>query len=80
MDILNDKKNIVQTVSDNSLKYQKLNSLPTYFTLTFTYKFNKMGGLQAKGMAGFIQEAIESGVDPSKGPMKGKMPPTPPKQ
>ena len=80
MDILNDKKNIVQTVSDNSVKYQKFNSLPTYFTLTFTYKFNKMGGLQAKGMAGFIQEAIESGVDPSKGPMKGKMPPTPPKQ
>lgn len=78
MDILNNKKNIVQTVSDNSVKYQKFNSLPTYFTLTFTYKFNKMGGLEAKGMAGFIQNAIESGVDPTKGPGKGKMPTTPP--
>ena len=73
-DILNDKKNIVQTVTDNAVMYRKFNSLPTYFTLTFTYKFNKMGGLQAKGMAGFMQEAIESGVDPTKGPGKGKMP------
>ena len=73
-DILHQKKNIVQVVSDNSISYAKYNTLPTYFMLTCTVKLNKMGDLQAKGKAGKMQEMIESGV----GPFGGGMPPMPP--
>lgn len=62
-DLLNSKKNIVQIISDNAVTYSKYNSLPTYFLLTFTYKFNKMGDLKAKGMVGHIQSMMESGND-----------------
>jgi len=73
-DLLHQKKNIIQTVGENSVSYQKSNALPTYFMLTFTYKFNKMGDMKASGMGGYMQEMIESGADPS----KGKMPQGPP--
>ena len=72
-DILHQKKNIVQTVGENYVRYQKANTLPTYFLLTFTYKFNRMGDLKAKGMGGHIQEMIESGNDPSRGGMPPMM-------
>lgn len=65
-DILHQKKNIVQVVSDNSVQYAKYNTLPTYFMITFTYKLNKMGSLKATGMGGHIQEMLESGRDPGK--------------
>ncbi len=65
-DILHQKKNIVQVVSDNSVQYAKYNTLPTYFMLTFTYKLNKMGSLKATGMGGHIQEMLESGKEPGK--------------
>ena len=67
-DILQDKKNIVQTVSDNSVAYQKFNTLPTYFMLTYTYKLNRMGGLKASGRAAWQQQMIESGGRPPMGP------------
>ncbi|MBO5817665.1 MAG: outer membrane beta-barrel protein [Paludibacteraceae bacterium] len=67
-DILQDKKNIVQTVSDNSVAYMKYNTLPTYFMLTFTYKLNRMGGLKATGRAAWQQQMIESGGRPPMGP------------
>ena len=73
-DILHQKKNIVQVINDNSVQYKKFNTLPTYFMLTFTYKFNKMGDLKATGMAGYMQEMMESGSNPSKGPQPGRMP------
>ena len=63
-DILQDKKNIVQTVSDNSVSYQKFNTLPTYFMLTFTYKLNRMGNLKATGHAAWQQQRYESGGRP----------------
>lgn len=63
-DILQDKKNIVQTVSDNSVSYQKFNTLPTYFMLTFTYKLNRMGNLKATGHAAWQQQMYESGGRP----------------
>ena len=68
------KKNIVQVVGDNSVSYQKYNTLPTYFLLTFTYKLNRMGSLKAKGMGGHIQEMIEGGQQPGT-PPRGGMPP-----
>jgi len=74
-DLLHQKKNIIQTVGENSVSYQKTNALPTYFMLTFTYKFNKMGDLKASGDAAFMQEMIESGADPSKGKMPSGPPP-----
>ena len=74
-DILHQKKNIVQVVSDNSISYAKYNTLPTYFMLTCTFKLNKMGDLKAKGAAGFMQEMMESGFDPTKGPPPGGPPP-----
>lgn len=73
-DLLNSKKNIVQMIGENYVQYQKCNTLPTYFILTFTYRFNKMGDMKATGMGAHIQEMIESGADPS----KGKMPQGPP--
>ena len=72
-DLLNQKKNIVQVVGENYVQYQKFNTLPTYFMLTFTYKINRMGDLKAKGRAAFMQEMIESG-----GGQPGKMPSGPP--
>ena len=67
-DLLNDKKNIVQTVNETSVSYQKFNTLPTYFMLTYTYKLNRMGGLQAKGHAAWQQQMYENGGRPPMGP------------
>ena len=67
-DLLNDKKNIVQTVNETSVSYQKFNTLPTYFMLTYTYKLNRMGGLKAKGAAAWQQQMYESGGRPPMGP------------
>ena len=67
-DLLNDKKNIVQTVNETSVSYQKFNTLPTYFMLTYTYKLNRMGGLKATGRAAWQQQMLESGGRPSMGP------------
>lgn len=63
-DLLHDKKNIVQTISENSVSYQKFNTLPTYAMLTFTYKLNRMGSLKAKGAAAWQQQMIENGHRP----------------
>ena len=67
-DLLNDKKNIVQTVNETSVSYQKFNTLPTYFMLTYTYKLNRMGSLKASGAAAWQQQMIESGGRPPMGP------------
>ena len=67
-DLLNDKKNIVQTVNETSVSYQKFNTLPTYFMLTYTYKLNRMGGLKATGHAAWQQQMYESGGRPPMGP------------
>ena len=69
-DLLNDKKNIMQTVNETSVSYQKFNTLPTYFMLTYTYKLNRMGGLQAKGAAAWQQQMYESGGRPPMGPSR----------
>lgn len=68
-DILHQKKNIVQVVSDNVVSYAKYNTLPTYFMLTFTYRLNRMGNLKATGMGGHMQEMIERGGKPGVPPM-----------
>ena len=70
-DLLNDKKNIVQTVNETSVSYQKFNTLPTYFMLTYTYKLNRMGDLKATGRAAWQQRMFESGGRPSMGPPPG---------
>ena len=67
-DLLNDKKNIVQTVNETSVSYQKFNTLPTYFMLTYTYKINRMGNLKATGAAAWQQQMIETGGRPPMGP------------
>ena len=67
-DLLNDKKNIVQTVNETSVSYQKFNTLPTYFMLTYTYKLNRMGSLKATGAAAWQQQMIETGGRPPMGP------------
>ena len=67
-DLLNDKKNIVQTVNETSVSYQKFNTLPTYFMLTYTYKLNRMGGLKATGAAAWQQQMYENGGRPPMGP------------
>ena len=67
-DLLNDKKNIVQTVNETSVSYQKFNTLPTYFMLTYTYKLNRMGSLKAKGAAAWQQQMIEGGGRHPMGP------------
>ena len=74
-DLLNQRKNIVQTVGENYVQYQRFNTLPTYAMLTFTYKLNRMGGMKAKGGAAFMQEMIESGADPAKGKIHTGPPP-----
>ena len=74
-DILHQKKNIVQTISDNAVTYAKYNTLPTYFMLTCTFKLNKMGDLKAKGRAAKMQEMIESGNEPGKNGMPPIGPP-----
>ena len=71
-DLLNDKKNIVQTVNETSVSYQKFNTLPTYFMLTYTYKLNRMGSLKAKGAAAWQQQMIEGGGRRPMGPPPGK--------
>ena len=71
-DLLHDKKNIIQNVGEDYVSYQKFNTLPTYAMLTFTYKFNRMGSLKAKGAAGFMQDMIEGG---GPRPMHGGTPP-----
>ena len=78
-DLLNDKKNIVQTVNETSVSYQKFNTLPTYCMLTYTYKLNRMGDLKAKGAAGFMQSVIEGGGTPPPPPGGGTPPPMPPR-
>lgn len=70
-DLLNDKKNIVQTVNETSVSYQKFNTLPTYFMLTYTYKLNRMGDLKATGRAVWQQRMFESGGRPPMGPPPG---------
>ena len=72
LDILNQKKNIVETVGENYIQYQRFNTLPTYFTLSFTYKLNKMGDMKAKGKGAFMQEMIENG-QVMEGRVTGKM-------
>lgn len=67
-DILNQKKNVVETIGENYIQYQQFNTLPTYFTLSFTYKLNRMGDLKAKGHGGFMQEMVENGNKPPQGP------------
>ena len=67
-DLLNDKKNVVQTVNETSVSYQKFNTLPTYFMLTYTYKLNRMGSLKATGAAAWQQQMYESGGRPPMGP------------
>ena len=66
-DLLNDKKNIVQTVNETSVSYQKFNTLPTYFMLTYTYKLNRMGSLKATGAAAWQQQMYENGGRPPYG-------------
>ena len=73
-DILHQKKNILQTVGENYVQYVQANTLPTYFLLTFTYKFNRMGDLKATGMAGHMQEMIESGNKGGQTPPMGPPP------
>lgn len=65
-DLLHQKKNIVQVISDNTVSYAKYNTLPTYFMLTFTYRLNKMGNLKATGMGGAMQDMIENGGKPGR--------------
>ena len=67
-DLLNDKKNIVQTVNETSVSYQKFNTLPTYFMLTYTFKLNRMGGMKATGRAAWQQQMYENGGRPPMGP------------
>lgn len=67
-DLLNQRKNVVQVVGADYVKYEKYNTLPTYCMLTFTYKLNKMGGLKATGRAGFMQSMYENNGRPLMGP------------
>lgn len=69
-DILNQKKNVIETIDGNTIRYQQFNTLPTYFTLSFTYKLNRMGDLKASGKGGMMQDMIENG-----GKMPGGVPP-----
>lgn len=42
-DILRQRLNINQSIGDNYISYNKYNTLPSYFLLTFTYKISKFG-------------------------------------
>lgn len=80
-DILNQRKNIVQIVGENSVQYQRYNTLPTYFMLSFTYKLNRMGGLKASGKAAVMQDMIENtspSAAPSRQPQEAMPPMGPP--
>ena len=71
-DLLNQKKNIIETIGDNSITYAKYNTLPTYFMISFTYKINKMGDLKAKGQGGRMIEEFEgNGERPGPPPGSG---------
>ena len=74
-DLLNQKKNIIETVGENYVKYAKYNTLPTYFLISFTYKINKMGDLKAKGPSDRIIQEIEENGGP--GGQGGPMGPPP---
>ena len=67
-DILNQRKNVLETIGDNYVQYQRFNTLPTYFMLSFTYKINRMGGLKATGRGAYMQEMIEQGGKQPQGP------------
>ena len=43
-DILQQQLNIRQTIGDNSITFNKYNTLTSYFMLSFTLKINKFGG------------------------------------
>ncbi len=74
-DLLNQKKNIIETVGENYVKYAKYNTLPTYFLISFTYKINKMGDLKAKGPSSrMIQEIEENGGPDGEGRPVGPPP------
>ncbi|MBQ9705734.1 MAG: TonB-dependent receptor [Paludibacteraceae bacterium] len=77
-DLLNQKKNIVQTVGEDYVQYQRFNTLPTYFLVTFTYKLNRMGDLKATGRAARMQEMLENGGPDKSGGPAGPMPPAGP--
>lgn len=70
-DLLNQKKNIVETVGENYVKYAKYNTLPTYFLISFTYKLNKMGDLKAKGPSKNMQREFEENGGPMGPPPSG---------
>lgn len=42
-DLLNNRKNIIQTTGENFVEYQKVNTLTTYIMVSFTYRLNQMG-------------------------------------
>ena len=65
----------MQVIGENYVQYKEYNSLQTYVMLTFTYKLNRMGGMKAKGMAGHIQDMMESGRTPGKGGVPPMGPP-----
>jgi hypothetical protein len=46
-DILRQRLNIRQTIGDNYVQYNRYNTLPAYFILTFTYQLKKFGGSQS---------------------------------
>lgn len=70
-DMLNQRKNIREVIGDNYIKYEKYNTLPTYITLSFTYRLNKMGDLKLSKKA---QRYINQPPFPPQG---GIMPPPP---
>lgn len=66
-DLLNQKKNIVQTVSDHTVTYAKYNTLPTYFMVSFTYKLNRMGGMKNADRDARMQDMREGSLPPPEG-------------
>ena len=69
-DILNQRKNIRETIGGNYVQYSVYNTLPTYVMLSFTYKLNKMGNVRMRN----------DGPPHPDGPhgMPGSEPPPPP--
>jgi hypothetical protein len=43
-DILRQRLNVVQNYGDNNVSYNKYNTLPAYFLLSFSYKIQSFGG------------------------------------